>query len=156
MRKLLLLGTFLALALPASAAPRQLAWQEAFTAKGTTLMTFTVSSVTIRHRRWAVAGSVKNTSTQPITLARKYFGLRFYRTRRANAGTFNRFRRARRIAPAFPTVLRPDQTWTGIFAGRGRHPRTRRWVRISFGSFRRIDPSLPPIWSWITDHTLHL
>jgi hypothetical protein len=155
-RKLLVFAALAALAVPAPASSRRVSWQEAFTAKGAPLVTFTVTAVTIRGRRWSVSASVKNTWTQPISLARNYFGLRFYRTRRAGPATFNLFRRARHLRPAFPTVLQPGQSWTGGFSGRGRPGRRWRWVRVSFGSFRRIDPSLPPIWSWITDHTARL
>ena len=154
LRRVGLVATLVALVLPATAAARiyPLNWHEAFRYQNRVFVAFSVRTVSIGGGTWTVMGSVTNAAPAPLTLTRRHFGLRLYRTRYATPRTPNVFLPARRMAPAFPLALPPGQTWTGTFSGGGPIPHG-RWIRVNFGTFAKIAPTLPTTWSWITDHT---
>lgn len=148
------------LARPAKPRVLKLNWVEHRTAaQFPVAMTFKVTNVTLGIKAWSVRGSFTNRSTKAIrvirhpemadyalfsfALAVPYYIQSGYSKRASVRALLASYAR-----PTFPQVLRPGQSWSGVFGGPGLPPKG-KLINVVFGVF-----SVPgePEWSWITTH----
>jgi hypothetical protein len=127
-------------------------WHEHFRYQGKLLMTFNTRAITINGQSWAVGGSFKNRTAQPIAIVVQAPGIAVATTPPSKSQKI-RFIQARSVEPAFPKVLAPGQVWRGTFRGRG-IPSWASYLMAVYGDFAKIAPNTPQGWRWITDHAL--
>jgi hypothetical protein len=145
---------------PARVQTIALNWHEAPGPKHATIVV-DVRRLVVRANGWSLVASVKNDTRVAMTLGRPHhpggteFGLlpvastRPSEVETAGAGVF-----ASDFAPRLPRALRPGETWSGTFSGRGRLSKV-RYVRIELGTFTTIGPArrdVPWRFRYITDH----
>jgi hypothetical protein len=131
----------------------KLGWHERALARGRTVMTFNVRTLSITSRGWTIAASFRNTSRSRLRI-REEFAL-LVAKRRAQidgAGALQ----AKSFRPALPAALAPGQGWSGTFSGGGASILHGVFVRAHFSYFR--GPVIPGQagFGWITDHVVRL
>jgi hypothetical protein len=125
-----------------------------------TPMTFKVKDVVLVSRNWSVHASFTNRSTAAIRIrpslgnyfAPYNFGLGWS----AGGGQQLDVVRYSFARPVFPKQLRPGQTWSGVFGGRGQLPNG-LIINVIFGPF--YPPTAPQTvkeFNWITSHAFKL
>lgn len=156
---------------PARAAEPQhaeLRWKESYPATVGSRLVFEVGAFEVTTEGWSAAVSVTNSTTYDFdvdTGPTDYgFGLMLFATgdlkevETANQeGRLPAQRRARRIEPPPPVVLRPGVTWSATLSARGSLPNG-SWMRVVFGTFRGLG-DVPPEFRrivWFTDHAYRL
>ncbi len=146
----------------------QLGWRESYPASGERLV-FAVETLTVRENGWSVTVSVTNKTRIPFRAGREevelQYGLMLFATGdlselddAARAGELPAVRRATKIEPALPAVLRPNQTWRATLSAPGSLA-DGSFVRVSFGPLRAEgDPpeEMEPVVVWITDRSHRL
>jgi hypothetical protein len=121
----LVVGMTLTFVSSASAKTLKLNWveQRSKTYYPTTPMTFKVKDVVTVGPKWSVHAAFTNRSTVPIrirrTLGNYYAPFDFGLTWAHGGGGLDQLRYSF-AKPALPKQLRPGQTWSGVFGGRGR------------------------------------
>jgi hypothetical protein len=152
----LVVGMTLAFASSASAKTLKLNWveQRSKAYYPTTPMTFKVKDVVTVGTKWSVHAAFTNRSTVHIrirrTLGNYYAPLDFGLTW-AHGGLQYSFAK-----PAIPKQLRPGQTWSGVFGGRGRLPKD-LLISVAFGPF--YPPNAPQTvkeFNWVTQHNFKI
>ena len=146
----------------------ELDWKESHPAPVGSRMVFQVGAFEVTREGWSTAVSVTNRTTYDFdvdTGPTEYgFGLMLFATgdlkevEQANQeGRLPAERRATRIEPRPPPVLRPGVTWSGTLSAPGSLP-DGAWVRVVFGTFRgRGDvPAEFQTVVWFTDHAHQL
>jgi hypothetical protein len=154
-----------AVALVPSAQARtiKLNWiEKADPAFGYPAMTFKVRDVVVTSKAWAVRASITNRSSKAVRIVRpneyhppQYgFGLGWAPKCEPPAISC-RFETRRRTysKPAIPAVLRPRQTWTGVFGGPGKVARS-KLVNVTFGYFEPTGGQKS--FSWLTQNAFKL
>jgi hypothetical protein len=145
-----------ALAAPADAGLTktiQLGWSERATEGNRTIMTFSVRSLTIDSRTWAVKASFRNTSRSTLRI-RRQFALLYGPGRVRVSGL--KVLPAKSFRPALPASLPPGKGWSGRLSGLGGTALRKTGVRVRFGYF--TGRALPGRrgFGWVTDHMARL
>ena len=146
----------------------ELGWKESHPAPVGSRLVFQVGAFEVTTEGWSTAVSVTNRTTYDFDVdsgPTDYgFGLMLFATgdlkevEQANQeGRLPAERRATRIEPRPPPVLRPGVTWSGTLSAPGSLP-DGAWVRVVFGTFRgRGDvPAEFQTVVWFTDHAYQL
>lgn len=124
-------------------------------------MTFRVKSVTLTRKSWATHASFTNRSSKTIRIVKptdtyppEYtFGLGWASACKPPAIACALDTRNRTYSkPSLPTLLRPGQTWSGVFGGPGL-PKKGLLVYVLFGHFLLPDGK---DFDWITTHSFRL
>jgi hypothetical protein len=127
-----------------------------------TPMTFRVKDVVLQRTSWAVHGSFTNRSGVVLRIRRSLgsyyaaydFGLAW--SSGLGAGHDLEELRYSFARPRFPAQIRPGQSWSGVFGGRG-HPPSGRLVYVVFGTF--FPPGAPyntKEFDWVTAHAFKI
>jgi hypothetical protein len=157
--------------LPAHAAEPQhveLGWKESHPAAVGARLVFQVGAFEVTTEGWSAAVSVTNRTTYDFDVdsgPTDYgFGLMLFATgdlkevETANQeGQLPAERRATRIEPRPPPVLRPGVTWSSTLSAPGSLP-DGSWMRVVFGTFRGLG-DVPAEFRrvvWFTDHAYRL
>ena len=156
---------------PAHAAEPQhaeLGWTESHPAGVGTRLVFEVAALEVTTEGWSAAVSVANRTEYDFEVdtgpGDYSFGLMLFATgdlkevEDANReGRLPPVRRATRIEPAPPQVLRPGSTWSATLSAPGSLP-DGSWVRVVFGAFLGMG-DVPVEFRrvvWFTDHAHRL
>lgn len=161
MRRVLVLITLVALAVPAGAGavdanPQRfkLGWVEHARKNGRIVMTFRVAQVHFQYTAWSAEVEFHNRSGKTMRI-KPQFALLLARTRGQDPDYEALV--VRRSLPRVPAILFPGQRWKGVMSGPGR-PRRDTWVRFNFGYFavKGLFADNPNGFAWITDHSFQV
>jgi hypothetical protein len=143
----------------------ELGWNESHPSAEGDRLVFQVAALEVTTAGWSAAVSVVNRTPYDFQIdtgpADYAFGLMLFKTddlgevKAANEqGQLPPVRKATRIEPEPPHILRPGVTWTTTLSAPGALPNG-RWVRVVFGTFRGLGdaPSEFQRVVWFTDHT---
>jgi hypothetical protein len=153
---------------PAHAAEPQhaeLGWNESHPAAAGDRLVFQVAALEVTTDGWSAAVSVVNRTPYDFEVdvgpSDYAFGLMLFKTddldevKAANEkGTLPPVRKAKRIEPEPPHILRPGVTWSTTLSAPGALP-DGSWVRVVFGTFRGLGDAPAEFEQvvWFTDHT---
>jgi hypothetical protein len=153
---------------PAEPQHAELGWKENHPDAVGSRLVFEVDALEVTAQGWSAAVSVGNRTpydirvdTSPTDYA---FGLMLFATgdlkevEAANReGRLPAERRATRVEPKPPAVLRPGGTWSGTLSAPGSLP-DGSWVRVVFGTFRGLGDAPTEFQRvvWFTDHAYRL
>jgi hypothetical protein len=145
---------FGALAGGAAATTVQLNWHEQAKVRAKPAIAFHVQALVSQTKGkvsgWAVVAAVTNTSTKPLRISARQFGLALFENSSSTDPRQAKLLPAGAFSPALPATLAPGKTWRGTFIGVGK-PTKGSYVRVLFGWF-----SGPAVggtgFNWISDH----
>jgi hypothetical protein len=136
---------------PAEPQHVELGWRESHPAAQGSRLVFVVDDLEVTARGWSVRVAVENRTTLPFDVetgpSAYSFGLMLFPTGDLEAaeeasreGKLPAIRKATRIEPAPPRVLRAGATWRATLSAPGSLP-DGSWLRVVFGTFLgRDDP----------------
>ena len=146
----------------------ELGWKESHPARFGSRLVFEVDAFEVTTEGWSAAVSVSNRTTYDFEIdtgpGDYAFGLMLFDTgdlkevETANQqGTLPAVRRATRIEPRPPELLRPGVTWSATLTAPGSLANG-SWMRVVFGTFRALGDAPVEFQRvvWFTDHAYRL
>ena len=153
---------------PAEPQHVELGWREGHPAAGARRLVFEVEDLDVTASGWSVRVALTNNTTTAFDVetgpSDYSFGLMLFPTGDLEAvveasreGKLPAIRRATRIEPAPPRVLKPGATWRAILSAPGSLP-DGGWMRVVFGTFlgRNDPPDELRRVVWFTDRSHRL